>query len=79
MVALLPDNGADLDTSSFCGDTPFHLLLRRVDGWTLSGCFPCHGANLEAEDAVGLTPRNLAMNSRQQDVVRPLLERGADL
>lgn len=79
MVALLPDNGADLDTSIFCGDTPLHMLLRRVDGWTLSGCFPCHGADLEAEDAAGLTPLDLAMDSEQQDVARLLLERGAEL
>src|SRR5688572_1265954 len=82
-IQLLLDKGADINLTSYRGQTPLHLALqnpREVDKATANALvLISRGANVNATiPEHGATPLDLAVEYRLLEVVRALLDKGAN-
>jgi ankyrin repeat protein len=81
LIRLLLESGADVEASDLDGWTPLlHLAKTRakVDHVAVLDLLVAHGANLDARTTTGETLLYFATRQHQSDVVRWLLEHGAD-
>jgi len=79
LVKLLLDRGAQPNAASELGHTPLMLASRSPGATESVRLLLAHGADVDAKSRYGATALMGAMAAMNQDVVRWLVERGADV
>lgn len=78
LVALLIENGADIEAVNNKGYTPLHLACkhnRKDEAQVLIK----NNADIEAEDTFGRTPLHLVCKKGHKDMAKFLIDKGADI
>lgn len=74
-VSTLIKAGADVNAEDNFGQRPLHLACRSIECCEL---LLAHGATLDVKTSKGITPLHLAVSYGQHEIVRLLINRGAD-
>lgn len=81
MVQALLDHGADPTQRTLINQSPLHVAARNTDALTVGTLLshPKCAANINTRDMAGWSPLHLAAKAGLVDVVRLLLDRGAEI
>lgn len=78
LLEICLENGVDVNSSDDNGDTIMHMVSDRGDLDMLSYLLTLEKINVNAQNALGLTPLSVAIINSRDDAAELLMDHGAD-